>query len=74
MFEVNAKSGFSTPERKMPVGMVNEVMWPEILGNQKRSQNTDTSPFPENGFKLNLAIRYDKLFSDQFPGTEEIRY
>jgi len=73
MFEVDTKSGISTSERKMPVDMVDEVMWPEILGDQKRSQNNDTPPFPENGFKLNLAIRYDNLFAAQFPGTEEIR-
>ena len=78
MFEVDAKSGFSTSERKMPVGMVDEVLWPEISGDQKKIQNNHTDrqtpPFPENGFKLNLAIRYDNLFAAQFPGTEEIRY
>ena len=78
MFEVDAKRGFSTFERKMTEDMFDEVFWPEILGDQKRIRNNSidrqTPPFPENGFKLNLAIRYDKLFSAKFPGTEKIRY
>ena len=30
MFEVDAESGFSNSELIMPVGMVDEVKWPEI--------------------------------------------
>ena len=41
MFEVDAESGFSTSERKkrmkMPVGMVDEVKWPEISKDRKRT-------------------------------------
>ena len=82
MFEVDADSGFSISERKkrmkMPVGMVDEVKWPEISKDQKRIQNNETDrqtpSIPENGFKLNLAIRYDSLFAAKFPGTEEKRY
>ena len=41
MFEVDAENGFSTSERKkrmkMPVGMVDEVKWPEILKDRKRT-------------------------------------
>ena len=78
MFEVDAKKGFSTSERKMPEGMVDEVFWPEISKDQKRIQNNETDrqtpSIPENGFKLNLAIRYDHLFAAKFPGTEEKRY
>ena len=74
MFEVDAESGFSTSEMKMPVGMVDEVKWPEISGDQKESQERADRVFPANGFTLNLAIRYDELFSAQFPGQEITRY
>ena len=37
MFEVDAESGFSTSEMKMPVGMVDEVKWPEISKDRKRT-------------------------------------
>ena len=40
MFEVDAVTGFSTYERKkrmkMPIGMVDEVKWPEISKDRKR--------------------------------------
>ena len=76
---INTEDQKQSPmQRKMPEDMVDEVIWPEILGDQKRIRNNSidrqTPPFPENGFKLNLAIRYDKLFSAKFPGTEKIRY
>ena len=76
---INTEDQKQSPmQRKMPEDMVDEVFWPEILGDQKRIKNNSTDrqtpPFPENGFKLNLAIRYDKLFSAKFPGTEKIRY
>ena len=74
MFEVDAESGFSTSEMKMPVGMVDEVKWPEISRDQKESQERADRAFPSNGFTLNLAIRYDELFSAQFPGQEITRY
>ena len=76
---INTEDQKQSPmQRKMPEDMVDEVFWPEILGDQKRIRNNSTDrqtpPFPENGFKLNLAIRYDKLFAAKFPGTEKIRY
>ena len=74
MFEVDAESGFSTSEIKMPGGMVDEVKWPEILKDRKESQNREIRAYPKNGFKLKLAIRYDNSFSLQFPGQEKIKY
>ena len=74
MFEVDAESGFSTSERKMPVGMVDEVKWPEISGRQKGSKQRVNRAFPANGFTLNLAIRYDNLFAAQFSGQETTKY
>ena len=45
MFEVDADSGFSISERKkrmkMPVGMVDEVKWPEISKDRKRSSPSE---------------------------------
>jgi hypothetical protein len=74
MFEVDAESGFSNSELIMPVGMVDEVKWPEILKDRKESQNREIRAYPKNGFKLKLAIRYDNSFSLQFPGQEKIKY
>ena len=76
---INTEDQKQSPmQRKMPEDMVDEVFWPEILRDQKRIRNNSTDrqtpPFPENGFKLKLAIRYDRLFSAKFPGTEKIRY
>jgi len=73
MFEVDAESGFSTSEMKMPVGMVDEVKWPEISKDREESQDREDREFPANGFTLKLAIRYDTLFAAQFPGVEETR-
>ena len=74
MFEVDAESGFSTSEMKMPVGMVDEVKWPEISEDPEESQDREDGTFPANGFELNLAIRYDNLFAAQFPGQETTKY
>ena len=74
MFEVDAGSGFSTSELKMPVGMVDEVKWPEILKDNKESQNRYIGAYPANGFKLKVGIRYDNAFSIQFQGQEETVY
>ena len=73
MFEVDAGSGFSTSELKMPVGMVDEVKWPEISKDQKESQNRYSGAYPANGFKLKLGFRYDNAFSNKFPGQETKR-
>ena len=74
MFEVDAGSGFSTSELKMPVGMVDEVKWPEISDDLEESQDREDRAFPANGFELKLAIRYDNLFAAQFPGQETTKY
>ena len=74
MFEVDAESGFSTSDIKMPVGSHDTVKWPEISKDREESQERADRAFPANGFMLNLAIRYDKLFSAQFPGQEITRY
>ena len=72
MFEVDAESGFSTSEIKMPVGMVDEVKWPEISKDRKESQDRKDRAYPGNGFKLKLSIRYDNLFASQFCTTSSI--
>ena len=74
IFEVDAGSGFSTSELKMPVGMVDEVKWPEILKDHKESQNKYIGAYPANGFKLKVGIRYDNAFSIQFQGQETTMY
>ena len=74
MFEVDAESGISTSGMKMPVGMVDEVKLPEISWLQKESHQRAERAFPANGFKLNLAIRYDNLFAAQFAGQETTKY
>ena len=74
MFEVDAESGFSTSEIKMPGGMVDEVKWPEILKDNKESQNRYIGAYPANGFKLKVGIRYDNAFSIQFQGQETTMY
>ena len=78
MFEVDAESGFSTSEIKMPVGMVDEVLWPEIseeiFFRKNKIEHSQHRTFPANGFTLNLAIRYDNLFAAQFPGQETTKY
>ena len=79
MFEVDAESGFSTSELKMPVGRVDEVMRPVISKDHKESQNRENRAYPAHGFKLKVALRYDNSFSlkfnpDSIPGQEEIKY
>ena len=74
MFEVDAETGFSTSEMTMPVGMVDEVRWPEISEDREESQDRKDRTFPANGFELKLAIRYDNLFAAQFPGQETTKY
>ena len=74
MFEVDAETGFSTSEMTMPVGMVDEVRWPEISEDREKIQGREDRTFPANGFELNLAIRYDNLFAAQFPGQETTKY
>ena len=74
MFEVDAESGFSTSEIKMPGGMVDEVKWPEISKDRKESQDREDRAYPANGFTLKLSFRYDNLFKFQFPGQERTKY
>ena len=62
MFEVDAETGFSTSEMTMPVGMVDEVKWPEISQDREESQDRDDRTFPANGFAA------------QFPGQETTKY
>ena len=74
MFEVDAESGFSTSDIKMPVGSHDTVKWPEISKDREESQDREDRAFPANGFTLKLAIRYDTLFAAAFPGVEETKY
>jgi len=73
MFEVDAESGFSTSDIKMPVGSHDTVKWPEISKDREESQDREDRAFPANGFTLKLAIRYDTLFAAAFPGVEETK-
>ena len=80
MFEIDAETGFSSSELNIPQGaMFDGALDPEIIiGDLKRSldRNLDrqTPPFPENGFTLNVAVRYDNLFDSQLSGNSVTRY
>ena len=75
MFEANAVSGISTAEF-LGYGdgeAVDEYKDPQVDSSDRSSKNKgsdrQTQPFPANGFKLNVAVRYDTLFAQQFPSS-----
>ena len=83
MFEVNTDIGVSQSEFSMPLNIVDDMKIalpdPQFHTAERNfterleSLNIDQR-FHGTTFVLNLAIRYDKLFSGQFPGTEVARY
>ena len=83
MFEVNAEIGSSHSEFSMPLNIVDDMKIAQTHPQFQTAERNFTDRleslsidqrFNDTTFILNLAIRYDKLFSDQFPGTEVARY
>ena len=83
MFEVNTEIGISHSEFSMPLNVVDDmkIAQPDPHFHPAERNFTDRleslnidQRFNDTTFLLNLAIRYDKLFSCQFPGTEVARY
>ena len=56
MFEVDAESGFSTSEMKMPVGMVDEVKWPNFGGPTRKY--TTATPTGNTTIPSLLTLRF----------------
>merc|ERR1739838_784312 len=83
MFEVNAEIGISHSEFSMPLNVVDDmkIAQPDPQFHSTERNFTDRleslnieQRFQNTTFLLNLAVRYDKLFSGRFPGTEVARY
>ena len=83
MFEVNAEIGISHSEFSMPLNVVDDmkIAQPDPQFHSAERNFTDRleslnidQRFQNTTFLLNLAVRYDKLFSGRFPGTEVARY
>ena len=81
MFEVNTATGISDSEfnSRMPNEVLMEMRYPHFnngsLVFQKSEINmSQSSSFPINGFTLNLALRYDNNFANQFGTTAENTY
>ena len=83
MFEVNTEIGISHSEFSMPLNVVDDmkIAQPDPQFHPVERNSTDRleslnidQRFQNTTFLLNLAVRYDKLFSGQFPGTEVARY
>ena len=74
-FEVNAANGISTSEyNHSPYNMTDVVKIPNTPFYPTRKGDGPIRSFPTNGFELNVEIRYDNLFSNEFSGTEVSRY
>ena len=83
MFEVNTEIGISHSEFSMPLNVVDDmkIAQPDPQFHSAERNFTDRleslnidQRFQNTTFLLNLAVRYDKLFSGRFPGTEVARY
>ena len=75
MFEVNAVAGISTAPFFGYGGdgeQVDGFREPHVdsgLLPKNNGSDRQTPPFPANGFKLNVAVRYDTLFAQNFPSS-----
>ena len=76
MFEANAVAGISTAAFFGGGGdgeEVDEYKDPHVDSSDMPPKNNgsdrQTPPFPANGFKLNVAVRYDTLFAQKFPSS-----
>ena len=76
MFEANAVIGISTAQF-VDYGYNGEAhddyLDPHVDSSDQPSKNESsdrqTQPFPANGYKLSVAVRYDSLFAQNFPSS-----
>ena len=75
MFEVNAVAGISTAPFFGNGGdgeQVDSFREPHVdygLPPKNNSSDRQSPPYPAGGFKLNVAVRYDSLFAQNFPSS-----
>ena len=75
MFEANAVAGISTAPFFGNGGdgeQVDSFREPHVdsgLPPKTNGSDRQIPPFPANGFKLNVAVRYDTLFAQNFPSS-----
>lgn len=74
MFEANAVTGISTAHffgHGYNGEAHDDYIYPPVdssdWSSENESSDRQTQPFPANGFKLNVAVRYDTLFAQNFP-------
>ena len=72
MFEVNTKFGTTKHEfiRDIKNEAVCDMKIPPYYNISESFPMTmrQSPSYPANGFQLNVAVRYDTLFSNRFPG------
>jgi len=78
MFKVNLGNGVATAEFNTyrPNEAVMKMLFPHENEESLEYQKTNvtmrqTPPFPTNGFSLNLALRYDNEFANEFGAASE---
>ena len=73
LFEVNAVAGISTAPFFHHDGegeQVDSFREPHVdSGLPPKNKTTKSPPYPAGGFKLNVAVRYDTLFAENFPSN-----
>ena len=73
MFEANAVAGISTAPFFGNGGdgeQVDSFREPHVdSGLPPKNKTTKSPPYPTDGFKLNVAVRYDSLFASNFPSS-----
>ena len=79
MFEVNAFAGISTVPFFGNEGhgeQVDSFREPHVdsgLPPKNISSDRQSPPYPTCGFKLNVAVRYDTLFAQNFPSSTDAK-
>ena len=79
MFEVNAVAGVSTAPFFHNGGdgeQVDSFREPHVdsgLPPRNNSSDRQSPPYPTCGFKLNVAVRYDTLFAQNFPSSTDAK-
>ena len=80
LFEVNAVAGISTAPFFHNGGdgeQVDSFREPHVdsgLPPKNNSSDRQSPPYPSGGFKLNVAVRYDTLFAQNFPNSTVAKY
>ena len=76
MFEANAVTGISTApfvgygnDRESHDDYIDVNVDSSIWSSKNESSDRQTPPFPANGYELNVAVRYDTLFAQNFPSS-----